>query len=339
MRHLHPVAWLTLCVSFAMTLGAAGNILVTMLVLLCTAGVSIARHGPRASAFGASMRLGVFLAALALVMGLIVGPDTGQSSVLLDVPELNLGAGSDLGGVYTVYRMVASLTQAARILTLCALLGLAWQACPAGQWCDFAETVLGRGALLLAPLLSLGEATVRARQGGYRRWQLGPAIVEEDLALVASWQRHARRSARRPWAVGSMLTVLGAMVVVLVPLGVAAVDGVDVAGVRLSGLGAFAALGLGAVAVRLVVRRWRFTPPVRMRDIGACMACGIPVGAVLAATYTGDATHFAVPFDAWPGLPLITVAGLLVCTAAFIMAQGAARGAAEAEHAKAGTHA
>lgn len=340
MRHLHPLAWLTLCASFVFVAVGAGNILVTAMVLLCTVGISTARQGPRTGAFAAALWLGAFLVVVVLTMGLVVGPDTGQTSVLLEVPALRLGAGSDLGGVYTFYRLVAGLTQAVQVFTLCAVLGLAWQACPAGQWCDFAETLLGRGALLLAPLLSLGEATVRARQAGRRRWQLGPAIVEEDLALVASWQRHARRPSQPPSAVGSMLTALVAIVVTLVPLGVATMDGVSLAGVRVSGFGALAVLGLGVVAARLMVRRGRFVPRIRMLDAGACGAGMIPAAAVLAAPYTGDEAHFGVSFDAWPGLPLITVASLLVCTAAVIVAQGAARGAsARPSRSKASAHA
>ena len=327
MRHLHPGAWFALCASLVFVCGTAGNVLVTAVVVVCAVAISAVRQGPRAAAFVAALWLGCFLAAVVLGMGLLVGPDSGQTSVLLDVPVLRLGAGAELGGVYTSYRLVASLTKALQVFALCAILGLAWQACPAGQWCDVADRLLGRWALILAPLLSLGEAASQARQAGYRGWRLGPAIVDRDLALVSSWQRHVRSPLPPISAVASMLAAVGAMASILLPLGVSAMGGLHLGRFHVSGVGLLGLLLLGFVLLRLIARRAPgHRTRIRLIDAAACVAAVAPVAAVLAAPYTGDRVHFQVPPDQWPGLPLITVAALLLCAAGVTMAQGAVRG-------------
>lgn len=343
MRHLHPLAWAILGVSFATVIAQAGNVLVTALALTCIVVISKMRQGPREAAFGALIGVGVSLLMVVLVIGLFTGAEGDQTAVLFRVPNINLGTGGEFGGIYTVYRLVATASEGLKVLSYCAIAGLLSQACPAGQWCDFAEALMGRGAIMLAPLLCLGEATVHARAAGQPWWQLPTLIAEQDAVMVASWRRYSRTQIRRPAMASSLALSVGVVLIVFVVLGISffnGIPGVVTDNDLVSGISAFVVICCCWVAVRLSSGRARLAPPITGRDGLAMLAALLPGAAALAAGLTGDINEFDVAADTWPGLPIVTLLSLLVATVAVIALQNAARANPRAvTRASAGAHA
>lgn len=318
LRHLHPLAWLALSASLAVTVARAGSVVVTLTVLSGAIVVSAARQGPRASAFIASLKLGALLAVIVMVIGLFTGPSASSSTtVVFTVPYFELGAGGGFGGVYTTFRLAATATHAADVLVYTCLVGLAWQACPAGQWCDLAETFLGRAGLVLAPMLCLGEAVARARQTGHPRWGLAATIVDHDMSLASSWWRYSphRGSSARSSLIASIATTL----VVLLVLAAGMFGGVSTGlggGSTISGPALLGGIACCWAVLRLTVGGARFVPSLTAADVVAVVAATVPAIAVLAAGFTGDAPALHTPQGTWPALPPVTLVALGATTVA-----------------------
>lgn len=317
MRHLHPLAWLLLGGSLAVTVAVAGNPIATVAVLVCAVVISGARRSPRSSAFGSVVKIGVLLGAIVLVIGLFTGPASGNTTVLFTVPRFSLGAGADFGGIYTTYRLAATGTTAIEILAYSALVGLMWQACPAGQWCDLAETFLGRAALLLAPLLSLGEAVARVHDTGHPRWGLAPAIVDQDLQIASSWRRYSPHP--RPSAISALAASLTLIVVTALVLAASMLGGIPTSlagGHTIPGLALAGAIACCWALLRPTIGGAALIPRLTGPDVVAAVISLLPVAAVLCAGLGGpDAGQLRTPDGQWPGLPPITVIAVCLATA------------------------
>lgn len=321
MRHLHPMTWLVSVIGLAVAVALADNPLVTLVVIVCAVTIAVARRSPRATAFTAAVEFGAMLGVVVLVIGLFTGPESPGATALFTVPSPPLGAGAALGGSYTGYRLVATALQALKVLAYCTLLGVLWQACPAGQWCDLAETLLGRGALLLAPMLCLGEAISRTRADGHWYRHMTATTIDHDTDIVSSWHRHTRHHP----ATALSAAVAGITVALVVLLLVAATM---LGGVPLT-FGSHTAVVTGPALLVIITVLWfllrlsvggvSLVPPLTAVDrltglIGLC-----PVLAAAADTVTGDVTAFSTPAGSWPALPPVTTLAVVASTVACVL--------------------
>lgn len=332
MRHLHPLTWLLLGASLAVTVAMAGNAIVTVIVLACAIVISAGRRSPRISAFRSALLVGAMLGLIVLVMGLFTGSGGGNTTVLFTVPQFNLGAGGTFGGIYTLHRLATTGVNAVEILTYGSLVGLMWQACPAGQWCDLAETFLGRAALLLAPLLCIGEALSRVHDTGHPRWGLAAAVVDEDLRIASSWRRYSPHA--RPSALSALVAGLAVMIVTALVLAASMLGGIPTSlagGHTVTGLALAGAIACCWALLRPTIGGAALIPSLTWPDALAALAGLLPVAAVLVAGLTGDASQFKTPDGQWPGLPPVTVIAVCLATAVVMIlgASVARRGTAD----------
>lgn len=310
MRHLPAITWASLALGAGACLLTSTNPLVAITIITGCLLAAAFRQGPRLRTFTRTMTLGLATALLVLVIGLATGASSSQTSVLFELPTVVLGNDVSFGGLYTTHRLMVTAAAALEVVAWACLLGLLGQACPAGEWCDLATTILGRGAQLLAPTLCLGEALSRQRG----RLNL-TELLRLDAQVVQAWRRHRpppRPSARASLVAGAVLVLLGGGA-----LAVAALGGLRtelLPGRTLSGLALLGAACVVWVVLRVVTGASLASAPSVISLIAAAAGL-LPLVLRLATVPAGEQGALQTAAGSWPTVPPVTLATLVVAFA------------------------
>lgn len=179
------VAWFAFCLMLVVVVFKAERWHLVAASLAVTVVASVLRGGPRVFAFTVSFSVGAFGLLVHLFLGATMLPVGEGGRLIAFLPEWSLGPGVSVGGPYTVQQLELSAQRGLEVLTLCAILGLVWQACSAQDWCAFARIIFGRGSQLFAPVLCLGEAIVMTKAPEFKGGRL-LAVVEINRELAQS---------------------------------------------------------------------------------------------------------------------------------------------------------
>lgn len=311
---LHPLSWLGIGLSLGYAVASSANWAVTLVVLCCVVGLSVACAGERSAAAIWAFCVGGVAFVIHLVLGALVGPIPADPTVIRFLPEWSPGPAVSVGGPITVEQMSIAVERGLDAWVWCALVGLLWQACPAEQWCDLARTLFGRGGQLLVPALCLGEAIAVVRSRGHRRGRIG-AVVEANQELGELWRMHARPSRPAPGravAAAFLLMLVVGLVFVIAMIGGLPVrlHADEVVTVR-------ARTVLLVVAVVWVLTRLTFAGQRLARPLGwpdglAFLGVAVVVGGVVATRTAGNAALLVGTPGEWPRLPVFLIAGIAI---------------------------
>ncbi|MHB1738730.1 MAG: energy-coupling factor transporter transmembrane component T [Actinomycetes bacterium] len=338
-RALHPGAWWLWALGLAGAASRTTNPLLLALILAVVAYVVAARRpdSPGTGAFAAALRLGALIVVIRLVVAAAFGaPLPGH--VLLSLPQVPLpswAAGVRIGGPVTTEGLVAAAGTGGQLATVVICLGAAntlgsprrlLRSVPAALYEVGVAVVV---ALSVTPALITTTARVReARRlrghpdrglGGLRRVAL-PVLAEAldqavELAAAMDSRGFGRRapisSAARRVAAGLTLTGLVGVCLGVFGLLDAGTPGLLGLPVLLAGL--MAAAGGFTLAGRRQIRT-RYRPePWRTGEWLTSLAGMAAVAGLLAAAAQGvpGLTGTTTPL-AWPTLPLLPAAGILL---------------------------
>ncbi|HEY0639479.1 MAG TPA: energy-coupling factor transporter transmembrane component T [Pseudonocardiaceae bacterium] len=336
---LHPGAWWLWALALGTAASRTTNPLLLGLVLAVTGYVVSARrtNSPWARAYGVFLRLGLLVIALRTLFHVVFGGTYG-STVLVTLPQLPLPdafRGIRIGGPVTAEGLVAALSDGLRLAVLLACVGAAnalanprrlLRSMPAALYEVSVAVVV---TLTAAPqLITSARQVHRARRlrgdasRGPRavRTVLVPVLqdaLDRSLALAAAMDsRGYGRTAGVPRAVrratGALL-LTGLLGVCVGVYGLLDAGSPAVIGVPTLAAGALLAAG-GLLLASRRVPRTRYRPDRWRTREAVVVSSGLAaVAAVLLAGALGEPA--LVPPTAplaWPTLPLLPAAGLLV---------------------------
>lgn len=309
MKHLHPLAWLGIGGSLSAVALQTQNWLVGLVVLFCVIGLSRVRGGSRVAAFAGAMKAGGILFATHLVLGALVSKMPDNPTVLFFLPEWVVSQGISIGGPYSVGQLSVSVERGLDAWVVCAIVGLMWQACPAGQWCDLAVTVFGRGGQLLVPGICLGESLARVQRRPRGRGVF-MAVADANQQLSDLWRVNSRPSRPNPGhaAVAAVLFLMvGGVLFWISWLGGLRVRLAASRLVTISSPGVLAGVLVVWFIARLSVSHEELTPALRRADVGALIGFLLIVASLLFSRWTGDTTAMSTKPGTWPQVPLVIV--------------------------------
>jgi energy-coupling factor transport system permease protein len=343
-RPLHPGAWWLWALGLATAASRTTNPLLLLLIVAVTAYVVAARRtaAPWARSYAAFLRLGLVVIGLRLLFQVVFGA-TGVGTVVLHVPELPVpgwAGGVQIGGDLTVQDLLGALYDGMRLATLLVCVGAAnslanpsrlLRCVPAALYEVGVAVVV---AMTLAPQIvaDVGRVKVahrlRGRPDRGLRGLRGMAVPVLEGALDRSLTLAAAMDSRgygRSAGVGVGQRRLTSTLVLAGLVGVCAgvyglLDGgsPDVAGLPVLGapllLAGLAVAGVGFVVAGRRVRRSRYRPDPWALPEWLVSGCGVVAGGTLvvaaAVGVSGLVGEYAPP--AWPALPLLPAAGILV---------------------------
>jgi energy-coupling factor transport system permease protein len=346
-RLLHAGAWWL----WALGLGAAASRTTNPLLLVLILGVTALAVGlrggdaPWVRAYSAALRLGVVVIVIRVLFGIVFGIQL-PGATLITLPQLPLpawAAGMHLGGAVTTAQVVAAFYDGLRLATILVCVGAAnaltgptrlLKSVPGALYEAGVAVVV---AMSLAPQLVLDAGRIReARRLRGRTTRgaagvaglVGPVLdgsLRRSLDLAAAMDsRGYGRTAQVPQRVRrtTSLLVLGALVGLCIGV-YALLDGSSPRWLALPML----ALGvvLAAAGLRLGGRRttrthYRPDPwllPEWLVGLGGWIAAA---AFWFLAAHDPTAVEGPVTPLAWPSLPMLAVAGLLVATASILAA-------------------
>ena len=326
MKHLHPVAWLLFALACSSLIFGSTNWLLHLIVLVTVVAVAGARGGRRRGAFTIALSIGGLGFFAHLVVGALLRNAPENPHVLFLLPGWDIGPSSaetmiTLGGAVSVEQLTASLGAGLAWWVACALIGLLWQACPAGQWCDLASDLFGRGAGVLLPICCLGEALVSVRSKKVRPDYLA-TVLHSERQIEQSWRARTKPA---PPSAGRSTVAAVVLVSCIVAVGWAASLGSD-ATRTLWGVSVTVTPGWLAVIVALmwVVGRvlaggQRLSDRLRRVDVVAIVLALAVVANRMIASYADAASIFHPALAAIPALPWALVAVVVVVAGMWIM--------------------
>ena len=338
-RLLHPGAWWLWAAGLAVAASRTTNPLLLLLIVAVAAYVVAARRSPSpwSRSFSVFLKLGLVIIAIRVVFQAIVAAPIG-TTVVFTLPALTLPeifAGVRLGGPITLESLVAALYDGMRLATIIICIGAAnslasparlLKAVPAALY-EFGLSVVI--AVTFAPQLVADLDRIRTARrlrgrtvGGVR----GTAAValpvlegalERSVTLAAAmdsrgYGRQAHRSTSMRRATGAAL--LGALVLAIIGA-YALLDASAPAALGLPMLGL--AIALAAVGFTLAGRRsarTRYRPDPWGWPEWGVTACAVITGATLVALSIAGVAGLIAPVDplAWPAVPALAVAGILI---------------------------
>lgn len=338
-RLLHPGAWWLWAAGLAVAASRTTNPLLLLLIVAVAAYVVAARRSPSpwARSFSVFLKLGLVIIAIRVVFQAIVAAPIG-TTVVFTLPSLTLPeifAGVRLGGPVTLESLVAALYDGMRLATILICVGAAnslasparlLKAVPAALY-EFGLSVVI--AVTFAPQLVADLDRIRTARrlrgrtvGGVR----GTAAValpvlegalERSVTLAAAmdsrgYGRQASRSLALRRVTGASL--LAALVFIIIGT-YALLDASAPAslGVPMLGVG----LGLSIVGFALAGRRstrTRYRPDPWSWPEWGVSACAVITGTTLVWLSATGVAGLIAPVDpiAWPAVPALAVAGILV---------------------------
>lgn len=338
-RLLHPGAWWLWAAGLAVAASRTTNPLLLLLIVAVAAYVVAARRSPSpwARSFSVFLKLGLVIIAIRVVFQAIVAAPIG-TTVVFTLPALTLPeifAGVRLGGPVTLESLVAALYDGMRLATILICVGAAnslasparlLKAVPAALY-EFGLSVVI--AVTFAPQLVADLDRIRTARrlrgrtvGGVR----GTAAValpvlegalERSVTLAAAmdsrgYGRQASRSLALRRVTGASL--LAALVFIIIGT-YALLDASAPAslGVPMLAVG----LGLSIVGFALAGRRsarTRYRPDPWTWPEWGVSACAVITGATLVWLSVTGVAGLIAPVDpiAWPAVPALAVAGILV---------------------------
>ncbi|MEY3734476.1 MAG: hypothetical protein RL347_1835 [Actinomycetota bacterium] len=338
-RLLHPGAWWLWAAGLAVAASRTTNPLLLLLIVAVAAYVVAARRTPSpwARSFSVFLKLGLVIIAIRVVFQAIVAAPIG-TTVVFTLPALTLPevfAGVRLGGPVTLESLVAALYDGMRLATILICVGAAnslasparlLKAVPAALY-EFGLSVVI--AVTFAPQLVADLDRIRTARrlrgrtvGGVR----GTAAValpvlegalERSVTLAAAmdsrgYGRQATRSATLRRVTGASL--IAALVLVIIgTYALLDASAPPAMGVPMLVLG----LGLSILGFALAGRRsvrTRYRPdPWGLAEWGVT-ACAVITGTTLAWLSITGVAGLIAPVDpiAWPAVPALAVAGILI---------------------------
>lgn len=338
-RLLHPGAWWLWAAGLAVAASRTTNPLLLLLIVAVAAYVVAARRSPSpwSRSFSVFLKLGLVIIAIRVVFQAIVAAPIG-TTVIFTLPALTLPeifAGVRLGGPITLESLVAALYDGMRLATIIICIGAAnslasparlLKAVPAALY-EFGLSVVI--AVTFAPQLVADLDRIRTARrlrgrtiGGVR----GTAAValpvlegalERSVTLAAAmdsrgYGRQAARSTVTRRATGA--TLLGALVLAVIGT-YALLDASAPAALGLPMLGC--GLALGVIGFALAGRRsarTRYRPDPWGWPEWGVTACSAATAATLVWLSIIGVAGLIAPVDplAWPAVPALAVAGILV---------------------------
>lgn len=338
-RWTHPVAWWVWALGLATAVSRTTNPLLLALVV-AVAGWVVARRrpdAPWARSYAVFLRLGLLVIAIRVAFTVVLGSGSG-TTVLVTLPEIPLPdwfAGVSLGGPVTLEELLAAVYQGMVLAALLACVGAANSlASPARLLASVPAALYEVGvavvvAMTFAPQLvqDVGRVRtarrlrgrpdrgVRALAGSVMPVLEGALERAVDLAAAMDSRGYGRTGTQSPALrrTSGALLLLG---LVGMCLGVYALLDTGTAGtlgLPLLVLGVAA----GTVGVLLAGRRsirTRYRPDPWALPEWIVAATGVIVAAVLVAVSITDPMVLVGPVSppAWPALPLVPVAAILL---------------------------
>ena len=341
-RALHPLAWWAWALVLAATAMRTPNPLLLGLIIAVAAFVVSARRttAPWAASFGAALRLGAFLVVFRMVLSALFAIRV-PGTVVVTLPSVELpawAAGVSVGGPVTVELLAEAFRQGLRLATLVACVGAAnalaspyrlLRSLPAVLYeagvavtvaLAFVPEVVGQLGRMRAARRLRGRRTrgVRAIRG------LAVPVLEGglDRAVTLAASMDARGYGRRTGvAPGRRAVATAATTVGMV--------GLVIGSYALLDPGAPAALGLPLLAVATaalvtgMVVAGRRTPRTAYRPDPwrgpewLVAVSALPALAAMAVVGRTDAAALAPALTplAWPAVPALAVAGIVVALA------------------------
>jgi energy-coupling factor transport system permease protein len=338
-RGLHPGAWWLWALALATAASRTTNPLLLGLLLAVAGHVVVARRtdAPWARAFVVFLKLGLVVVAIRVVAQVLLGHH-GDGTTLATLPVLPLpdwAAGVEIGGPITAEASLAALVEGMRLATVLACIGAAnalanpkrLLAAMPGALYEVGVAVVV--ALSFAPSLVASVSRIRAarrlrgRPDRGLRGMISVALpvledaLERSLDLAAAMdsrgygrQAPVAPAARRATAALILAGLLGVCVGLYGLL--------DGSGSPLLGLPAVVAgVVLALVGLHLAGRRasrTRYRPDPWAMPEWVTAGSGIVAAAAVIAGGVLDPMALVQPVAplAWPALPLVPVAGLLV---------------------------
>ena len=346
-RLLHPGAWWLWAAGLAVAASRTTNPILLLLIVAVAGYVVSARRSPSpwARSFSVFLKLGLIVIAIRVVFQAIVAAPIG-TTVIFTLPALTLPevmAGVRLGGAVTLESLVAALYDGMRLATILICVGAAnslasparlLKAVPAALY-EFGLSVVI--AVTFAPQLVADLDRIRTTRrlrgrtvGGVR----GTAAValpvlegalERSVTLAAAMDsRGYGRQAQRSPLVRHLTAgaLLGALVFVVIgAYGLLDASAPAALGLPMLALGFTLGIAGFALAGRRSVRT-RYRPdPWSWPEWGVAL-CGLATAATLVALGVAGVSGLIAPVDpiAWPAVPPLAVAGILLSVLPAIIA-------------------
>lgn len=317
MTRLHPLPVALMLGSLTVICWQSGSIMLAAMACLLLVVLGAVVAGPRAPIATLGLMAGLGLLLWWTLVTLVFGQPGATGPVLVVVPSHSVGPSVELGGPVHQSTALAHLGRLLRgwMLLLAPLLML--QLVAAKRWLDLASLVLGRAALLMAPMLCWPEAlaTSMRDRGHLARHGLAPTwrnvftdAAEGAAEQAEAWQ--AMRAHHPPSPAARLLSVL--MPLALGP--VLAFDAVHAQGLTHADHVRKAVLALlGVVLLARLVRPGRaWLGRLRAADMALFAAAGGMVAAWMLRERTGDRDAL-VSTSVWTIPPVLSFAVLLAC--------------------------
>ncbi len=338
-RMLHPGAWWLWALGLAIAASRTTNPLLLALIL-AVAGVIVAARKPNAPwsrSFSVFLKLGVLVIALRLVFQVLLGEPVGDH-VVLSLPTVPLPdwlAALRLGGDITLESIIFAACDGFRLAVLLACVGAANSLASASRLLKAMPAVLYEVgvaivvAMTFAPQLvtDLGRVRqarrLRGRPDSGIRGAAGAALpvfegaLDRAVTLAAAMDSrgYGRRGAvttavRR----GTVALVIGGLMGVCIGLfGVLSADSPLALGLPMMAIGLAAAIaGLWLGGRRSIRTRYRPDPWTFVEWIVSVSGISAAVGVIVAGALNPASVTIQVTPLAWPQLPLLALAGILI---------------------------
>ncbi|HZI97002.1 MAG TPA: CbiQ family ECF transporter T component [Actinomycetales bacterium] len=338
-RGLHPLAWWVWALGLATAASRTTNPVLLAVILAVAAYVVVVcrSDAPWARSFSAYLVLGLMVVAIRVVFNALLGARPG-GQVLFTLPEATLpdwAAGIALGGPVTAEEVLAASYDGLRLATLICCIGAAnalanpkraLRVLPPALYEVGVAVVV---ALTVAP--QLVESVQRVRRARRLRGAHGRGLtalravavpvlqdaLDRSLALAAAMDsRGYGRSMHVPARTRRLTSSLVLLGLGGLCLGVyALLDGTAPAALGLPVLLAGAVVAVGAIAVGgRRTRRTSYRGDPWLLPEWLVAGSGVAAAAVLLVTGGIDpaALHPSLDPLAWPDLPVVAVAGVLV---------------------------
>jgi energy-coupling factor transport system permease protein len=338
-RGLHPVAWWLWAALVAAAAMRTTNPLLLALTVAVVAYVVSARRtdAPWARSFGFFLKLGVVVIVVRVVLEVLFGARL-PGTTLFTLPSADLpswAAAVTIGGPVTVEMVLHAFTQGLRLAVVLACFGAANTLASPYRLLKSLPAVLYEAGVVVTVALSFAPHVViaagrrrearrlRGRTAKGLRALPGVAVPVLEGALDRSIELAASMDSRGYGRRADLSPSVRRMAALSTAVGLLAVCG-GVYGVLDSGAPSalrLPLLGAGAfVCAVALVAKGRRTPRTRYRPdawglpewlVTACGAAAL-AGMAVAAAVDPSAVQTAFSPLAWPSVPMVAVAGLLV---------------------------
>lgn len=358
-RWLHPGAWWVWALGLAAAASRTTNPLLLLLIIGVAAVVVQARRpdAPWGRSFGFFLRLGVIVIVVRVAVQVLFGAAVG-TTVLVELPGIGLPswlAGVRLGGDITAESLLLALYDGLRLATILVCVGAAnslasptrlLKSVPAALYELGVSVVV---ALTFTPQLVADVDRLRTARRLRGRATSGPRAIagaavpvlegalERSVALAAAMDSrgYGRRGSvpLRQRRTASALLLGGLVAACVGAYALVSADSPAVLGLPMLGLGVVIAVGGVALAGRTSIRtRYRPDPWAGPEWLVAGSGAAV-AGMFSAAAWAGVAGMTAsIDPPAWPTLPLVAVAALLVAATPALTAPPVPRVLVERTH-------